>query len=167
MGKEKFVRSKPHVNAPEETDGDLASPTPPSAGAPVPTDTVSFNYSKIEWESRPQETIEPGELKAPPLPSDEPPPIGGTGTITYTGLESPADTHEIEKVSLTYQRIELEHAPDDGPSTMVQLEPQPDDTADSLTTDSEAEGILIGQLVPAIQKINDADTDPDDLELDL
>ena len=166
MGKEKFVRSKPHVNAPEETDGDLASATPPSAGAPVPTESISFNYSKIEFEHRePVPSVD--DLKAPPLPSDEPPPIGGTDTITYTGLESPADTHEIEKVSLTYQRIELEHAPDDGPATMVQLEPQPDDTPDSLTTDSEAEGILIGQLVPAIQKMNVADTDPDDLELDL
>lgn len=179
MGKEKFVRSKPHVNVPEEADPSLAAARPTSAGEPIPTESVSFNFSKIEFESK-DEGAPLADLRAPSLPADDPP-VRGTDTITFTGLESSHDkpmdqlalsrdgadagnTHELESISLTYQRIDLESAPADGPSTMVALEPQDDGSPDALTTDTEVQGILIGQLVPAIQKLGDPDTDPDDLE---
>lgn len=168
MGKEKFVRSKPHVNAEEEP---ALTAEPAAPGDPVPTESISFNFSKMS-----PGTVEPqpslaGELKPPP-PAE--PAIGGTGTLTYTGLESAAashDTHEIEEVSFTFQKIEMEQVRDEGgPSTLAALEPQGYGGPDSLGAEIEPEAISL--LVPAVQAAREAanrveDSESGDLDLDL
>lgn len=155
MGKEKFVRSKPHVNVPDEYDPGLAGVPP---GDPVPTESISFVYSKMEFEPR-EQGLPLAELKAPP--------VDGNGqTASYAGRDHSqgkpmeqlalgrdgvpgGNTHELEEVSFTYQRID--HEAGDGPSTMAVLEP--DDPG--------------GLLVPAVQDLRDATAampDPEDLE---
>lgn len=230
MGKEKFVRSKPHVNIAEDPEPGLVGTDSPATSSPVVSESLSLNFAKFE--PLMSEPVEPGELKAPPAPGDAAASVGAAQTITVGGVQttssalpdgsmpyesltlsaedaagfhpdgtplrakvdptpSPHDTHEIEEVSLTYQKIELEAtrrpAPvgdgtteqfftvrvgdgfDDpaGPSTLAHLEPQEPGVPGELTTEAHTDEVLIGMLVPAIQKIGDEPGAPDDLELDL
>ncbi len=229
MGKEKFVRSKPHVNVSDDAEPDLGSATA-STSPDRPMESLALNFAKVEYQHV-AEVPPPGQLEAPPMDGDQLS-VGGAQTVTVGGIQttssalpdgsmphesltlsaedaagfqpdgtplrakveptaSPHDTHEIEEVSLTYQKIDTEHfgrpAPagdgtteqfftiaiadglddPDGPSTLAHLEPQDPGAPGGLATDPEHEAVLIGQLLPAIQKINDEPGDPDDLELDL
>jgi len=168
MGKEKFVRSKPHVNA-EEEPALAAEPAAPAD--PIPTESISFNFAKMPPRSAEPHPSLVDELRPPP-PAQ--PAIGGTDTITYTGLESTTashDTHEIEEVSLTFQKIEMEQVQDEGgPSTLAVLEPQGYGGPDALGAEIEPEAMSL--LVPAVQAAREAanrveDSESDDLDLDL
>ncbi len=78
------------------------SPTPD-----LPVEEVTFVYQEIKVEY-PSAGGEPGDLVA-----DELPPEPAVLEAPSDGGEA-ADTHELEEVSFTYQKIELEQAPADG-----------------------------------------------------